>query len=87
MPALRDANGARPRPIAPALRAALGAGVPLCAGSVAAWQLGGGLLGIIVGVAAAVGLSGRAVSGQQMVTVVQPWSIGIAFVVAAGSAR
>ncbi|MBM3140811.1 MAG: FtsX-like permease family protein [Chloroflexi bacterium] len=44
----------------------------------------GGLIGTGVGVGAAVLLGGRAVAGQTMTTVIQPWSIGIAFAVAAG---
>ncbi len=41
----------------------------------------GGLLGVLLGVGVAVGLNGREVSGQAMTTVIQPWSIGVAFAV------
>ncbi|MFN8639238.1 MAG: ABC transporter permease [Dehalococcoidia bacterium] len=43
----------------------------------------GGLLGVILGVGIAFGLNGRVVSGQAMTTVIQPWSIGVAFAVSA----
>jgi putative ABC transport system permease protein len=46
--------------------------------------VGGGLLGIAIGVGIAVGLDGREVGSQTMATVIQPWSIGVAFAVAAG---
>ena len=45
---------------------------------------GGGLLGITVGVGIAIGVDGRQIAGEKMTTVVQYWSVGIAFVVAAG---
>ncbi|MSP22436.1 MAG: FtsX-like permease family protein [Dehalococcoidia bacterium] len=43
----------------------------------------GGLLGAALGVGGAFALNGRQISGQQMITVIQPWSIGVAFAVAA----
>jgi putative ABC transport system permease protein len=45
---------------------------------------GGGVLGILIGVGVAVGINGRDIADQQMSTVVQPWSIFVAFGVAAG---
>ena len=44
----------------------------------------GGVVGIILGVGISVGLGGREVGGQEMITVVQLWSIVLAFAVAAG---
>ena len=44
----------------------------------------GGALGVAVGVGLAVGLDGRQIAGQEMTTLVQPWSIAVAFAVAAG---
>ncbi len=44
----------------------------------------GGVVGIVVGVGISVGLGGREVGGQEMTTVVQAWSIVLAFAVAAG---
>ena len=44
----------------------------------------GGLIGIAIGTGAAVAVNGREIAGQVMTTVVQPWSIVVAFVVAAG---
>ncbi|MCC6238192.1 MAG: FtsX-like permease family protein, partial [Dehalococcoidia bacterium] len=41
----------------------------------------GGLLGVTLGVGVAFGLNGRDVSGTTMTTVIQPWSIGVAFAV------
>ncbi len=46
--------------------------------------IGGGLLGTFIGVALALGIDGRDVAGDTMHTVVQPWSIAVAFGVAAG---
>ena len=46
--------------------------------------VGGGLLGIAIGVGLALGIDGRDVAGDTMHTVIQPWSIAVAFVVAAG---
>ncbi len=45
---------------------------------------GGGLLGILIGVGVAVGIDGRTIADQDMSTVIQPWSIAVAFGVAAG---
>ena len=47
-------------------------------------SLGGGLLGVALGVGIALGLDGRQVAGQAMTTLIQPWSIIVAFAVAAG---
>lgn len=44
----------------------------------------GGVVGILLGVGVSVGLGGREVGGQEMTTVVQAWSIALAFVVAVG---
>jgi putative ABC transport system permease protein len=46
--------------------------------------VGGGLLGIAIGVGVAVGINGRNIADQDMTTVIQPWSIVVAFAVAAG---
>jgi putative ABC transport system permease protein len=46
--------------------------------------IGGGLLGITIGVGVAVGINNREIAGQVMTTVIQPWSVGVAFAVAAG---
>jgi putative ABC transport system permease protein len=46
--------------------------------------IGGGLLGIAIGMALAMGIDGRTIADQQMTTVVQSWSVALAFVVAAG---
>ncbi|MGE0599061.1 MAG: ABC transporter permease [Dehalococcoidia bacterium] len=46
--------------------------------------VGGGLLGIAIGVGIALGIDGRTIADQDMTTVVQPWSIAVAFGVAAG---
>jgi putative ABC transport system permease protein len=43
----------------------------------------GGLLGVLLGVGASYGLNGREVSGTAMVTVIEAWSIGVAFAVSA----
>lgn len=45
---------------------------------------GGGLLGIAIGVGIAVFINNREIAGQVMTTVVQPWSVGVAFAVSAG---
>ena len=44
----------------------------------------GGIVGIAIGVGASMAVNGRELGGQEMVTVIQPWSIAAAFVVAAG---
>ena len=44
----------------------------------------GGIVGIAIGVGASMAINGRELGGQEMVTLVQPWSIAAAFVVAAG---
>ncbi len=46
--------------------------------------IGGGILGILIGVGVALGIDGREIAGQEMTTVIQPWSIFVAFGVAAG---
>lgn len=46
--------------------------------------VGGGVLGVLVGVGVAVGINGRTIADQDMTTVIQPWSIAVAFGVAAG---
>ncbi len=46
--------------------------------------VGGGVLGVAVGVGVALGINGRTIADQDMTTVVQPWSIVVAFGVAAG---
>ena len=48
-----------------------------------ALSLAGGLAGIGLGVAASMFLGGSEIAGQQMTTVIQPWSIAVAFAVAA----
>jgi putative ABC transport system permease protein len=45
---------------------------------------GGGILGILIGVGVALGINGREIADQDMTTVIQPWSIFVAFGVAAG---
>ena len=45
--------------------------------------IAGGLMGIVVGVGVSVAVTGSQVGGQDVITVVQPWSIAVAFVVAA----
>ena len=47
-------------------------------------SLFGGLVGIGIGIGAALAIDGRELGGQEMTTVIQPWSIAAAFVVAAG---
>ena len=44
----------------------------------------GGIVGIAIGVAASLAINGREIGGQEMVTLIQPWSIAAAFFVAAG---
>ena len=44
----------------------------------------GGIVGIAIGVGASIAVNGRELGGQEMVTLIQPWSIGAAFLVAAG---
>ncbi len=46
-------------------------------------SLAGGVAGIGLGVAASMVLGGSEIAGQQMTTLIQPWSIAIAFAVAA----
>ena len=47
-------------------------------------SLFGGVVGIALGAGASLALDGREVGGQSMTTLIQPWSIAAAFVVAAG---
>ncbi len=47
-----------------------------------ALSIGGGLLGIALGVGVSFAANGSEFGGQQMVTVIQPWSILVAFLVA-----
>ena len=44
----------------------------------------GGIVGIALGVGLALAINGREVGGQEMITLIQPWSIAAAFFVAAG---
>ena len=44
----------------------------------------GGIVGIALGVGISLSLDGRELGGQPMVTLIQPWSIAAAFLVAAG---
>ena len=44
----------------------------------------GGIVGIAIGVGASLAVNGRELGGQEMVTLIQPWSIAAAFFVAAG---
>ncbi len=46
--------------------------------------IGGGVLGIAIGAGVALGIDGRDIAGQTMSTVIQPWSIAVAFAVSAG---
>jgi putative ABC transport system permease protein len=46
-------------------------------------SLVGGLIGTLLGVGASLAVDGRVVGGQAMTAVIQPWSIGLAFAVAA----
>ena len=43
-----------------------------------------GIVGIAIGVGASFAVNGRELGGQEMVTLIQPWSIAAAFLVAAG---
>jgi putative ABC transport system permease protein len=45
---------------------------------------GGGILGIAIGIGISVGIDGRDIADQTMTTVIQPWSVAVAFAVAAG---
>ena len=47
-------------------------------------SLFGGVVGIATGVGASLAVDGRELAGQEMTTLIQPWSIAAAFVVAAG---
>ncbi len=47
-------------------------------------SLFGGTVGIAIGVGASFALDGRELGGQEMTTLIQPWSIAMAFLVAAG---
>ncbi len=47
-------------------------------------SLFGGLVGIALGVGTALAVDGRDLGGQEMTTLIQPWSIAAAFLVAAG---
>ena len=47
-------------------------------------SLVGGLAGIAIGIAVSIAIGGREIGGQEMTTVIQPWSIIVAFAVAAG---
>ena len=44
----------------------------------------GGIVGIAIGIGASLAVNGHEVGGQEMVTLIQPWSIAAAFLVAAG---
>ena len=47
-------------------------------------SLFGGLVGIAIGIGASLVIDGREIGGQEMTTLIQPWSIAAAFAVAAG---
>ena len=47
-------------------------------------SLGSGLIGVALGIGISAAVSGREVGGQELTTVVQPWSVIVAFAVAAG---
>ena len=47
-------------------------------------SLFGGIVGIAIGVGTSFALDGRELGGQEMTTLIQPWSIAMAFLVAAG---
>ena len=47
-------------------------------------SLFGGVVGIAIGIGASLALDGRELGGQEMTTLIQPWSIAAAFLVAAG---
>ena len=44
----------------------------------------GGVVGIAIGVGVSIAINGRELGGQEMITLIQPWSIAAAFLVAAG---
>ena len=44
----------------------------------------GGVVGIAIGVGASIAINGQELGGQEMITLIQPWSIAAAFLVAAG---
>ncbi len=44
----------------------------------------GGIVGIAIGIGASIAINGRELGGQEMITLIQPWSIAAAFFVAAG---
>ena len=46
-------------------------------------SLFGGIVGIAIGIGGSLALDGRELGGQEMTTLVQPWSIAAAFLVAA----
>jgi len=46
--------------------------------------VGGGLLGIAIGMSVAIAINGRDIGGSAMSTVIQPWSVAVAFAVSAG---
>ncbi len=43
--------------------------------------IGGGLLGIAIGLGISVGIDGRSIAGQDIETLIQPWSVVVAFAV------
>ncbi len=47
-------------------------------------SLFGGIVGIAIGIGSSLALDGRDLGGQEMTTLIQPWSIAAAFLVAAG---
>ena len=47
-------------------------------------SLFGGVVGIAIGIGGSLALDGRELGGQEMTTLIQPWSIAAAFLVAAG---
>ena len=47
-------------------------------------SLFGGIVGVAIGIGASFALDGRELGGQEMTTLIQPWSIAMAFLVAAG---
>ena len=44
----------------------------------------GGIVGIAIGIGASLAVNGRELGGQELVALIQPWSIAAAFLVAAG---
>ena len=44
----------------------------------------GGIVGIAIGIGASIAINGRELGGQEMITLIQPWSIAAAFLVATG---